>query len=91
VFSEERSVLQICRGIVCQEETRDGCVEWIHLYQNRDLLLDVVNTALNFRIPQKVRNLLSSCAAVSSSGKSLLHGVVKKVKIKKGKVVPVLN
>jgi hypothetical protein len=35
-------------------------MDWIHLAQDWDPWLDVVNTVMNLRVPQKARNFLAS-------------------------------
>jgi len=54
-----------------------GCegMDWILLAQDRDQLWDLVNTAMNLRVSQKVGNLLTIRQTVSSSRRTLFHAV----------------
>jgi hypothetical protein len=35
-----------------------GCMEWIHLAQDKDQWMSLVNTVMNFRVPQNVGKFL---------------------------------
>jgi hypothetical protein len=43
-------------------ETGWSGMDWIDLEQDKDRLKDLVNTVINFRVPQNVGKFLSSCA-----------------------------
>jgi hypothetical protein len=34
-------------------------VDWMHLTQDRDQWLDILNTVMNLRVPRKAKNFLS--------------------------------
>jgi hypothetical protein len=55
-------------------------VDWIHLAQDKDQWLDLVNTVMNLRVLYKAGNFLTSWVTVSLSRSTLLHGV-KSVKL----------
>jgi hypothetical protein len=50
-------------------------VDWIHLAEDRDQWQTVVNTVMNFQVPQKAGNFLTSRVTVSFSRRTLLHGI----------------
>jgi hypothetical protein len=37
-----------------------GCIDWIHLAQDRERQQALVNTVMNLRVEQNARNLFSS-------------------------------
>jgi hypothetical protein len=52
-----------------------GGVDWVHLAQDRDQWMYVVNTVTNLRVPQNVGKFLSGCATGGCSRRAQLHGV----------------
>jgi hypothetical protein len=50
----EDTIITDLRKICC-----DG-VDWIHLAQDRDRWLVIVNTVMNLRVPRKAGNFLTS-------------------------------
>jgi hypothetical protein len=48
-------------------------MDWIDLAQDRDQWKALVNTIMNFRIPQQARNFLSGCTIGSFSRRAQLH------------------
>jgi hypothetical protein len=50
-------------------------VDWIHLSQDTDQWLVLVNTIMNLRIPYRASNFLTNSVAVRFSRMTLLHGV----------------
>jgi hypothetical protein len=52
-----------------------GGMDWITLTQNWDRGRDVANVLMYVRIPQSAGNLLTCLGPVSSSGRTLIHGV----------------
>jgi hypothetical protein len=49
-------------------------VDWIHLDQDRDQWLALVNTVMNIWVPQKLGYLLAVLVTVSLSRRTLLLG-----------------
>jgi hypothetical protein len=54
---------------------------WIDLAQDGGRWRALVNAEMNPRVPLKYGNFLTSCIPVSLSGKTLIHGVTKLVKM----------
>jgi hypothetical protein len=54
-------------------------VDWMHLALDRNQWRALVNTVMNFRIPQKVGNFLTSQVTVSFSIRTLPHTVIHSV------------
>jgi hypothetical protein len=50
-------------------------VDWIHLVHERDEWWVLVNTIMNFWVPQKAENIWSSSVTISFSRMTLLHEV----------------
>jgi hypothetical protein len=50
----------------------DG-IDWFDLAQNRDQWRALVNTVMNFRVPQNAGKFLSSCTIGSFSRRAQLH------------------
>jgi hypothetical protein len=51
------------------------CMDWMHLAQDRDHWLPLVNTVMKSRFPADAVNILTSWATISFSRRTLLHGV----------------
>jgi hypothetical protein len=56
-------------------ETGWKVVDWVHLLQDRAQWRTPVNTEMNFRVPLKAGNFLTSWVTVSFSRRTLLHGI----------------
>jgi hypothetical protein len=52
-------------------------MEWIDLVEDWDRWRTLVNTVMNFQVPQNVGNFLTSCKMVSFSRRTVLCGVSK--------------
>jgi hypothetical protein len=50
-------------------------MDWIDLVQDREQRRTLVNTVMNLRVPENVRNFLSSCTTGCFSRRAQLHGV----------------
>jgi hypothetical protein len=50
-------------------------VDWIHLDQDRDQWLTLVDTVMNLRVPYRAGNSLINWVTVSFSNRTLLHAV----------------
>ena len=61
------------------QEVGCGYVHWIGLTQDRDRWQMLVSEVMNLRVPWNAGNFLTSCKPVSYSGRTLHHGVSKKV------------
>ena len=59
------------------QEVGCGYMDWIWLTQDSDGWRRVVSSVMNFRVPQNAGNFLTSCKPVSSSRRTLHHGVSK--------------
>jgi hypothetical protein len=56
-------------------ETGWGGVDWIDLAQDRDQWRSLMNTVVNFRVPQNARKFFSSCTVGSFLRRAQLHEV----------------
>jgi hypothetical protein len=54
-------------------EIRLGCVDWIGLAQDRDRWRALVNSVLNFRVPQNAEKLSSGLTSGGLSSSAQLH------------------
>jgi hypothetical protein len=54
-------------------------VDWIHLAQDREKWLDLVNTVMNCQVPQEEGMFLTSCMTIIFSKRTLLHAVSSEV------------
>ena len=56
-----------------------GCeyMDWIGLAQDRYRWRTLVSAVMNLRVPQNAGNFLTNCKPVSSSRRTLHHGVSK--------------
>jgi hypothetical protein len=61
------------------QEVGSWCEDWIGLAQDMDRWRALVSAVMNLRVPQNVRNFLTSCKLVSFSRRILLHGVTEQV------------
>jgi hypothetical protein len=52
-----------------------GDVDWIGLAQDRDKWRDLVNTAMNLRVPSNAGKFLNDCTTGGLSSSTQLHGV----------------
>jgi hypothetical protein len=52
-----------------------GGMDWITLTHNWDRGRDVANALMYLRIPQSAGNFLTCLGLISSSGRTLIHGV----------------
>jgi hypothetical protein len=50
-------------------------VDWVYVTQGGCQRQALVNTAVNFWVPQRAGYSLTSCANINFSGRTLLHGV----------------
>jgi hypothetical protein len=56
-------------------------LDGMHLAQDNDQWLALVNTVMNLRVPYKVRNFSTSLGTISFSRRTLMHGVNKIVHV----------
>jgi hypothetical protein len=56
-------------------EIGSGGTDWLDLAQNRDRWRALVNTIMNFRVPQNVGKFMSSCTTDVFSRRARLHEV----------------
>jgi len=59
------------------QEVGCGYVDWIGLAQDRDRWRTFVSVVMNLRVPLNAANFLTNCKPVSSSRRTLHHGVNK--------------
>jgi hypothetical protein len=57
----------------------DWGIYWIDVAQDRERWRALVNAVMNLRVSQNAGDILSSLGRVSFSGRTLLHGVTKKI------------
>ena len=64
------------------QEVGCGYMDWIGLTQDRDRWRTLVSAVMNLRVSWNAENFLTSCKPVSCSGRTLHHGVSKKILVR---------